>query len=485
MPDRGYSVREPLPLPTKGPFTVHLGNMSFDATEGDVMDFFSECEVTSVRIVEDKLDKKPKGFAYAEFKTVDGLKRALDFNGAQFQGRNIRVSVAEPRTRPCFPAVVAELTCPTEKDRAETREFNDWTRKGPLPDLGPRRTTTERTPFSGRNADHMSDSGSERAGRKFGFEQGDGKTRDFSNWERKGPLPSTTPAAAPPRSTERPQSREGFRDRRASPAWGEGRSQDGSRPPRREFAERPAPERAPTAADMDTQWRLKMRPDAAPPVAAPSGPENPQATSPASPGAASAAQKLTSRPKLNLAKRTVSQAESPVQATSADPKVSPFGAARPIDTTAREKEIEDKIRQRKEQDEKLREEKRAADEKAKDERRQAKELERTEKSKGKANGNPKDTDSALGSNKNYQILRRDANEDKNSIGDKEENQEVANGLHAQEERGVAAKIGDSKEAEDTTTESGSAPPQEEDGWSTVSKPTKKGRGGYSGGRVAL
>lgn len=93
----GYSVREQLPLPTKPPYTVHLGNMSFDATEGDIQDFFTGCSVTNVRIVEDKVERKPKGFGYAEFATLEGLKKALTFNNTQFQGRNIRVSVAEPR----------------------------------------------------------------------------------------------------------------------------------------------------------------------------------------------------------------------------------------------------------------------------------------------------------------------------------------------------------------------------------------------------
>jgi translation initiation factor 4B len=95
--DRGFSQREELPLPSKPPYTVHLGNMSFDATEGDVQDFFAGCEVTSVRIVEDKMDRKPKGFGYAEFGSLDGLKKALALNGSQFQGRNMRISVAEPR----------------------------------------------------------------------------------------------------------------------------------------------------------------------------------------------------------------------------------------------------------------------------------------------------------------------------------------------------------------------------------------------------
>jgi translation initiation factor 4B len=97
--DRGFAIqpREELPLPSKPPYTAHLGNLSFDATEGDIGDFFTGCEVTSVRIVEDKLERKPKGFGYVEFGTLDGLKKALELSGTQFQGRNIRISVAEPR----------------------------------------------------------------------------------------------------------------------------------------------------------------------------------------------------------------------------------------------------------------------------------------------------------------------------------------------------------------------------------------------------
>ena len=93
----GYSVREELPLPDKPPYTVHLGNLSFDATVGDVTDFFIECECTNVRIIEDKLEMKPKGFGYAEFASLEGLKKALTLNGIAFQGRNIRISVADPR----------------------------------------------------------------------------------------------------------------------------------------------------------------------------------------------------------------------------------------------------------------------------------------------------------------------------------------------------------------------------------------------------
>jgi len=92
-----YPPREQLPLPTQPPYTAHIANLSFDATQGDVNDFFRECQVTNVRIVEDRLDHKPKGFGYVEFGTLEGLKSALALSGNTLAGRQVRVSVAEPR----------------------------------------------------------------------------------------------------------------------------------------------------------------------------------------------------------------------------------------------------------------------------------------------------------------------------------------------------------------------------------------------------
>lgn len=72
--------------------------MSFDTTQTAISDFFKDCEVTNVRIVEDKMDRRPKGFGYVEFGSLEGLKKALSYNGSQLDGRAIRVSVADPRT---------------------------------------------------------------------------------------------------------------------------------------------------------------------------------------------------------------------------------------------------------------------------------------------------------------------------------------------------------------------------------------------------
>ncbi|KAL3417733.1 RNA recognition motif containing protein [Phlyctema vagabunda] len=360
----GYSVREELPLPDKPPYTVHLGNLSFDATVGDVTDFFNGCECINVRIIEDKMEMKPKGFGYAEFGSLDGLKQALTLNQSQFQGRNIRISVADP---------------PKDRDRPDAREITDWSRKGPLPDLpgrgGNDRRPSDRGGFgSGRTFGDApgSEYGGERRERRDPFPEGDGKVRDFGNWERKGPLsplPQQERSTAP-REGGRPRSNDGpkgeFKDRRSSPAaWGEGRpqgdSQDGSRPPRREFQERPAVERTPTAAEQDSQWRTKMRPDA--PASKSPAPSRDGSEAPTSPPPGPAVAPA-GRPKLNLAKRTVSEAPLASPSSSGDAKASPFGAARPIDTAAKEREIEEKrlaaIREKKEADDKAREEKKEA-----------------------------------------------------------------------------------------------------------------------------
>ncbi|KAJ5121582.1 uncharacterized protein N7515_009543 [Penicillium bovifimosum] len=325
----GYAVREPLDLPTQPPYTCHVGNLSFEATEADISELFAGCGVTNVRIVDDKLTKAPKGFGYVEFETVEGLQKALDLSGSTLQGRSIRTSVAEP----------------PKESRMEGKDL-DWSRRGPLPEL-PQRRVPDRSSF-GRGMDAGSDAGSDRGGRRSNFES-DGKPRDYNNWERKGPL---SPSAGGPAREGRPNSNEGPGSsfRRTEAAWGEGRSQDGgSRPPRPEHVR---PEPTPTAADLDNQWRARMRPDEAPK----------ESVSPASPSATPAVPAAPAgRPKLNLTKRTVSETPSAPASSASDSKASPFGAARPIDTATRERQVEEKrqlaIRQKQEAAEKAKAEK--------------------------------------------------------------------------------------------------------------------------------
>lgn len=260
-----------------------------------------------------------------------------------------------------------------------------------------------------------------------------------------------------------------------------------------------------------------MKPDAPPapsvaPVQAARSPalSNRELSAPPSPAAAPAAP--ASRPKLNLAKRTVSEAPTDASpAPAADSKASPFGAAKPIDTATREKEVEEKrqvaIREKKEADEKARADKKAADDKAKEEKRAARDADLAARkqepaaqdqangqSKEKANGQAKEKPKENGSpapppNKSYEILRRAANEDASAADEEADEAEAA------EENGVIAGdketkpkevVQDIRKNENSTPVNGtdtSAEVLEDDGWSTVSKPEKKRKNGNQAARA--
>lgn len=258
----------------------------------------------------------------------------------------------------------------TAKDRYgqdSNRDFSDWSRKGPLADL-PRSNTRGAGDFN-RGPREFNDArgGGEREFREPREAREPPRDLSGASWERRGPL---SPAVAPP-TMERGNSRAGSRmgertnsyaNRGASPAaWGAGEGRQDSRPPpNRE----PRVERAPTAAEQDSQWRTKMRPDA--PVGKSPVPSRSGSEAPSSPSLAPAAP--AGRPKLNLAKRTVADAPGIASPSLTDSKASPFGAARPIDTATREREIEEKhqreLQEKKEADEKAKEEKRLAKEAA-------------------------------------------------------------------------------------------------------------------------
>jgi translation initiation factor 4B len=376
------------------------------------------------------------------------------------------------------------LNLAKDRDRPDARDFGDWTRKGPLPDLPSNNRRVSDRGFGSRNfeSDRLSDAGSDRADRRRSpFAEGDGRVRDFGNWERKGPL-SPLPPTAPAARNGRPTHVEAGADRKRSPAWGEGRSQDGSRPPRREFTEKPHIERTPTAPELDNEWRSKMRPN--PPASKESTPSR-EPSGPPSPAAPPAP---TVRPKLNLQKRTISEAEvpSPTPAVS-DAKANPFGGARPIDTAAKEREIEEKrqlaLRLKREQDEKAKEEKRLAKDAAKAEKPVTTVSLGT---KEKENGGETPP-----SGKNFEILRKAGDEGDVSDATEEDNEadqgkapavvekpmkprEMKN-VPPKKSEGAWRRKSDNKKLE-TPAEQGTQ--SIEEGWSTVSKPKNSRRGGH-------
>ena len=232
---------------------------------------------------------------------------------------------------------------------------------------------------------------------------------------------------------------------------------------------------------------------------------------------------------MNLAKRTVSEATdlpSPSSA-SGDAKASPFGAARPIDTAAKEREIEEKrlaaIREKREAEEKAKEEKRevakaakAAEAEKEEAAESEKKVEILQRPEGENAGQEEDTIER--ENQNGNIIDDKAVKPKEIVRDVKPKpsetgawrrpsggpppprDDIPRGPRGRG-RGRGEGRGGPRHYEDrpprqnmngggspaTTAQTPSAEPEaavlEEDGWSTVSKPKKNNRGGNAGARA--
>eukprot|EP01017_Pseudomicrothorax_dubius_P037223 TRINITY_DN5429_c0_g1_i1.p1 TRINITY_DN5429_c0_g1~~TRINITY_DN5429_c0_g1_i1.p1 ORF type:complete len:341 (-),score=102.45 TRINITY_DN5429_c0_g1_i1:211-1233(-) len=71
--------------------TVFVGNLSYGISEDALQDFFEDCgSIKAVRLPKDN-DGKLRGFAYVEFDSSRGVQKAVEKNGEEFEGRNIKV----------------------------------------------------------------------------------------------------------------------------------------------------------------------------------------------------------------------------------------------------------------------------------------------------------------------------------------------------------------------------------------------------------
>ena len=219
----------------------------------------------------------------------------------------------------------------------------------------------------------------------------------------------------------------------------------------------------------------------------------------------------TSRPKLNLAKRTVTEVpQDDAPAPSTDSKANPFGAARPVDTAAKEKEAEEKqqarLKEKKEAEEKAAAEKKIAEEKAKEEAKLAKDAEKAKATETGPSPTPKvpagprvpsgprnrnGNHNAVKENGHvapqptFEILRRQADTDSVASGEETEGAN-ANGEVVEDksikpqqiEHEISAPVTNGKPAQQfEPSAEPTAAALEEDGWSTVPAKTKKTKGG--------
>jgi RNA recognition motif-containing protein len=77
---------------------LYVGNLSYDTTEKDLSDLFSQVgSVTFTKIINNP-DGKSKGFGFVEMSTEKEAQAAVEkFNQYELQGRTIKVNEANPQ----------------------------------------------------------------------------------------------------------------------------------------------------------------------------------------------------------------------------------------------------------------------------------------------------------------------------------------------------------------------------------------------------
>jgi RNA recognition motif-containing protein len=79
---------------------LYVGNLPFHATDDLISQRMAQCgEVRGVDLILDRVSGRPRGFAFVEMATAEGMHKAIaELDGKDFEGRPLTVKVAEERS---------------------------------------------------------------------------------------------------------------------------------------------------------------------------------------------------------------------------------------------------------------------------------------------------------------------------------------------------------------------------------------------------
>jgi len=80
---------------------IYVGNHSFDTTEDSLREMFAEYgDIVSVDMIKDRETGAPRGFSFITIAGADAAAKAVEgLNGRDVDGRQIKVNIAEERSR--------------------------------------------------------------------------------------------------------------------------------------------------------------------------------------------------------------------------------------------------------------------------------------------------------------------------------------------------------------------------------------------------
>ncbi len=81
--------------------SIYVGNLSYDVTKEDLSEVFAEYgTVKEVNIPSDRQTGRVRGFAFVELSLEEDEAKAIEaLDGAEWMGREMKVSKAKPRER--------------------------------------------------------------------------------------------------------------------------------------------------------------------------------------------------------------------------------------------------------------------------------------------------------------------------------------------------------------------------------------------------
>ena len=78
---------------------IYVSNLSFNVQDEDLKSYFADYgEVSSAKVITDKLTNRSRGFGFVEMTDEAAAQKAIaELDGATVDGRTIKVNVAKPR----------------------------------------------------------------------------------------------------------------------------------------------------------------------------------------------------------------------------------------------------------------------------------------------------------------------------------------------------------------------------------------------------
>uniref|UniRef100_A0A8C1A6Z8 Eukaryotic translation initiation factor 4B n=1 Tax=Cyprinus carpio carpio TaxID=630221 RepID=A0A8C1A6Z8_CYPCA len=312
LPTAPRAAREPnidrSRLPRSPPYTAFLGNLPYDVSEESIKNFFRGLSISAVRLPREPSNpERLKGFGYAEFDDIESLLRALSLNEENLGNRRIRVDIADQSN---------------EKER-DDRSVSGRDRNRSERDMGPDKTDSDwraRPKSDSDDGPRRDDAFGERSRDRYESD----RSRDGQRWD------NDRYDGGRDRYRERYDDRERKDYDRGYDSRGGGRRPFGSGF-RRDYDDRRDDGRGSGEryGDRygDREERYERRDERREDRGGP-----------------------TQRPKLNLKPRSVpkeeEQSSGPI--ASSGRAASIFGGAKPVDTAAKEREVEERLKKEQE-----------------------------------------------------------------------------------------------------------------------------------------